>query len=132
MAFVLNALLPLELVWEIEIQKQKLCMKDVVEEYNTVNNFIKRNTEDSYYYWLLKFAKNKNAMWEETLTDEDIIKYWPETFGNGITKENREELYNELHSEFDDNHFQEDYSDKIYSSYDEFRLGDWMVEEYWL
>lgn len=115
--------------------EQKLRMKDVVDEFNTISNFVKRNIhsgENTYYEFLFRFAKNKNNMGEESLTDEEIIKFWPETFGNGITKENREELYNELHSDYDNYEFQDrEYDGKIYTDYDDFRMGDWDVEEFW-
>ena len=115
--------------------EQKLRMKDVVDEFNTISNFVKRNIhsgENNYYEFLFSFAKNKNNMGEESLTDEEIIKFWPETFGNGITKENREELYNELHSDYDNYEFQDrEYDGKIYTDYDDFRMGDWDVEEFW-
>ena len=131
MAFVLYDVLPTEIVWEIEKQKQKLCMKDVVEEYNTINNFIKRNTEDSYYSWLFEFAKNKNAMWEETHSDEELVEIYSELFTDGFSEEKKQLLYEDMYDNFDNYQFQEDYSDKLYSSYDEFRTGDWSVEEFW-
>jgi len=131
MAFVLYDVLPTEIVGEIEKQKQKLCMKDVVEEYNTINNFIKRNTEDSYYEWLLEFAKNKNAMWEEGLSDETLVEYYPELFTDGFSEEKKQIIYNEWYDTFDYYEFRDDYSDKLYNSYDEFRTGDWSVEESW-
>ena len=112
-------------------QKQKLCMKDVVEEYNTINNFIKRNTEDSYYSWLFEFAKNKNAMWEETHSDEELVEIYSELFTDGFSEEKKQLLYEDMYDNFDNYQFQEDYSDKLYSSYDEFRTGDWSVEEFW-
>ena len=119
MAFVLYDVLPTEIVGEIEKQKQKLC------------NFIKRNTEDSYYEWLFEFAKNKNAMWEETYSDETLVEYYPELFTDGFSEEKKQLLYEDMYDNFDNYQFQEDYSDKLYNSYDEFRTGDWSVEEFW-
>ena len=135
MAFVLNALLPLELVWEIEIQKQKLCMKDVVDEFNTISNFIKRNShagENTYYEHLFLFVKNKNNMWEESLTDEEMVKDYPELFTDGFSEEKKQLVYEDIYNDYDSYEFQDrEYDETFYTDYDEFRMGDWDVEPSW-
>jgi hypothetical protein len=135
MAFVLYDVLPTEIVWEIEKQKQKLCMKDVVDEFNTISNFIKRNShagENTYYEHLFLFAKNKNNMWGESLTDEEMVKDYPELFTDGFSEEKKQIIYEDIYNDYDSYEFQDrEYDETIYTDYNEFRMGDWDVEESW-
>ena len=144
MAFVLYDVLPTELVWEIEKQMQKLCIQDVVNELklirkqkmgieniNTqikqISGFIKRNIEDSYYEWYLDFATGRKNMWEECVTDEQLLEFYPANFVGGITPENREIMYNLMNEWYDDTIFR----DNDIIAYDDFRTGIWEVEPVW-
>ena len=115
--------------------EQKLRMKDVVDEFNTISNFIKRNShagENTYYEHLFLFAKNKNNMWEESLTDEEMVKDYPELFTDGFSEEKKQLVYEDIYNDYDSYEFQDrEYDETFYTDYDEFRMGDWDVEEFW-
>lgn len=116
-------------------QQQKLCMKNVVDEFNTISNYIKRNIhagENNYYDFLFQFAKNKNNMGRESLTDEEMVKYYPELFTDGFSEEKKQIIYEDMYNDYDSYEFQDrEYDGKIYDDYNEFRMGDWDVEEFW-
>ena len=115
--------------------EQKLRMKDVVDEFNTISNFIKRNShagENTYYEHLFLFAKNKNNMWEESLTDEEMVKDYPELFTDGFSEEKKQIIYEDMYNDYDSYEFQDrEYDETIYTDYNEFRMGDWDVEPSW-
>jgi hypothetical protein len=136
MAFVLYDVLPTEIVWEIEKQKQKLCMKDVVDEFNTISNFIKRNShagENTYYEIYFSYTKIKTPyMGREHLTDEEMVKDYPELFTDGFSEEKKQIIYEDIYNDYDSYEFQDrEYDETIYTDYNEFRMGDWDVEESW-
>ena len=40
-------------------------------------------------------------MWEETLTDEEMVEYYPELFTDGFSEEKKQIIYEDMYDNFD-------------------------------
>ena len=131
MSYELYKFLPTELVWEIYEHLHRSCMRDVVEEYNKYNHYIKRNCEDSYP--IFQFISGRYKIGKECYSDELLLELYPQLFKNGITDKRRQTFYNALYRSYDNFYFtgDRDYDMELYSDYDDFRTGNWSPECCW-
>lgn len=131
MSYCLYEFLPTEIVWKIYEDLHRSYMKDLNAEYNKYNNYIKRNCEDGFP--IIKYIKNNISLDDEFYTDERLMDFYPNTFGDFVRDDVRNEFFNQLYNGFDNFYFSgmRDYDMELYYDYNDYRTGEWAPECSW-
>ena len=131
MSYCLYQFLPTEIVWEIYQHLHRSYTKDLNVEFLRYSDYIKRNCEDGYP--IVEFISKKISCVDECYSDEFLLEYYPQIFGDVVTDEARAIFFKQLNLSFDNFYFYgaRDYDMELYKDYDDFRFGDWTPELSW-